>query len=184
MLSGARRAAPWTSATVEGTTAYSVGVRTDPTDNGGLFVGRRPGTAPTKYRSLPERGTDARQRADRLIAHALLTVEVVVALLFWGPIPAGSLWIAGRVQYWTDNVGLAILVAFAVMIAVLLGALMLLKRVDRAWILVRRAAGIDQRQGAMGRVFAITVGICATIFILWFILINGPGSSSFSGQGG
>ncbi len=70
------------------------------------------------------------------------------------------------------------------MIAVLLGGLMLLKRVDRAWILVRRAAGIDQRTGVMGRVFAITAIICAAIFLFWFLIINGPGSSSFSGQGG
>ena len=32
------------------------GVRTDPTDTGGLFVGRRPGTAPTRYAAPPERG--------------------------------------------------------------------------------------------------------------------------------
>jgi hypothetical protein len=160
-----------------------VGVRTDPTDNGGLFVGRRPGTAPTKYRSLPERGTPARQRADRLIAHGLLGLEIVVSLLFWGPIPAGSLWVASRVQYWTDNVGLGILVGFAAMLAVLIGGLMVLKRIDRVWVLVRRAAGIDQRQGAMGRVFAVTAAICATAFTIWFLLINGPGSSSFSGQG-
>jgi hypothetical protein len=158
-------------------------VRTDPTDNGGLFVGRRPGTAPTKYRALPQRGTAARQRSDRILGHLLLGLEVVISLLFWGPIPAGSLWLAARVQYWTGNVGLAILVAFAAMIAVLMGGLMVLKRVDRAWILVRRAAGIDQRQGAMGRVFAVTAVICASIFAVWFLLINGPGSSSFSGQG-
>jgi hypothetical protein len=158
-------------------------VRTDPSDNGGLFVGRRPGTAPTKYRALPERGTPARQRADRWFAHMLLVLEFFITLLFWGPIPAGSLWLAARVQYWTDNVGLAILVAFAVMIAVLLGGLMVLKRVDKAWILVRRAAGIDQRQGVMGRVFAITAIVCASIFAFWFLIIVGPGSSTFSGQG-
>jgi hypothetical protein len=159
-------------------------VRTDPTDNGGLFVGRRPGTAPTKYRTLPETGTATRRRSDRLVAHLLLALEILISLLFWGPIPAGSLWIASRVQYWTDNVGLGILVGFAALLGVLFGGLMVLKRIDRAWILVRRAAGIDQRQGAMGRVFAITAAICATVFTLWFLLINGPGSSSFSGQGG
>ena len=61
---------------------------------------------------------------------------------------------------------------------------MVLKRIDRAWILVRRAAGVDQRQGALGRVFAITACVCAAVFAFWFIVINGPGSSSFSGQGG
>jgi hypothetical protein len=158
-------------------------VRTDPTDNGGLFVGRRPGTAPTKYRSLPERGPASRRTADRLIAHALLAVEIVISLLFWGPIPAGALWLASRVQYWGGNVGVAILVGFVAMLAVLMGGLMVLKRVDRAWILVRRAAGIDQRQGAMGRVFAVTAVLGAAIFAFWFLVINGPGSSSFSGQG-
>jgi hypothetical protein len=69
------------------------------------------------------------------------------------------------------------------MLAVLIGGLMVLKRIDRVWVLVRRAAGIDQRQGAMGRVFAVTAAICATAFTVWFLLINGPGSSSFSGQG-
>ncbi|HEU4973530.1 MAG TPA: hypothetical protein VFT50_00465 [Baekduia sp.] len=159
-------------------------MRTDPTDNGGLFVGRRPGTAPTKYRTLPERGTEGRQRADRLIAHALLALEVLISLLFWGPIPAGALWLASRMQYWGTGVGVAILVGFAAMLAVLMVGLMALKRIDHAWILVRRAAGIDQRQGAMGRVFAVTAAICATIFAFWFLIINGPGSSSFSGQGG
>ena len=159
-------------------------MRTDPTDNGGLFVGRRPGTAPTKYRSLPERGTAARQRVDRTIANALFALEVVITLMYWGPIPAGSLWIAAQVQHLTDNVGLAILVAFAVMLTVLFGGLMVLKRIDRAWILVRRAAGIDQRQGVMGRIFAITAIVCAVVFSFWFIVINGPGSSVMSGQGG
>jgi hypothetical protein len=159
-------------------------VRTDPTDNGGLFVGRRPGTAPTKYRAAPQPGTPARRVVDRLVAHGLLLVEVLISLLFWGPIPAGALWLAARVQYWGYNVGLAILVGFAAMLAVLMGGLMLLKRVDRAWILVRRAAGVDQRQGAMGRVFATTAIIGAAIFAFWFLVINGPGSSSFSGQGG
>ena len=39
-------------------------MRTDPTDNGGLFVGRRPGTRPIKYRALPQRGDDRRRRID------------------------------------------------------------------------------------------------------------------------
>ena len=158
-------------------------MRTDPTDNGGLFVGRRPGTAPTKYRALPQRGSATRQRIDRMIANAILALMTLITVLFWGPIPAGALWLASRVQYWTDSVTLGIFLGFAAMLAVLMGGLILLKRLDAAWILVRRAAGVDQRQGAMARVFAITAAICATAFAVWFLLINGPGSSTFSGQG-
>src|ERR1035437_6464624 len=36
----------------------------DPSDNGGLFVGRRPGTAPVRFRSLPKRGSERRRRLD------------------------------------------------------------------------------------------------------------------------
>jgi hypothetical protein len=159
-------------------------LRTDPTDNGGLFIGRRPGTAPTRYRALPQRGSAARQRVDRVVAHGLLGVEVVLCLLFWGPVPAGALWLASRLQYWGSGVGTAIFVGFAALVAVLMAGLMLIKRVDEAWILVRRAAGVDQRQGAMGRVFAVTAAVGALAFTVWFLFINGPGSSTFSGQGG
>ena len=158
-------------------------MRTDPTDNGGLFVGRRPGTAPTKYRALPQRGTPVRRRIDGVIAAAILVVMVLISLLFWGPIPAGALWLASRVQYWTDSVMLGIFLGFAALLAVLMGGLMILKRLDAAWILVRRAAGVDQRSGVMARVFAITAAVCATAFAVWFLFINGPGSSTFSGQG-
>jgi predicted secreted protein len=41
---------------------------------------------------------------------------------------------------------------------------------------VRRAAGYDQRTGVLGRVFAITAVICALAFLLWFLVIHGPGT--------
>ena len=150
-------------------------MRTDPTDNGGLFIGRRPGTAPVKYRALPERGTPRRQRVDRFAAHAVLGMMLFISALFWGPIPAGALWIASQVQYHTDSVSFGILVGFAALLAVLFGGLMVLKRLDHAWILVRRAAGIDQRDGVIGRTFALTAAIGATIFMAWLLLFAGLG---------
>ena len=65
----------------------------------------------------------------------------------------------------------------------LFGALMLLKRMDNAWILVRRAAGHDQRTGALGRIFGATAAVCAIVFAFWFLVIHGPGSSTVSGNG-
>ena len=152
-------------------------MRTDPTDTGGLFVGRRPGTAPTRYRTAPEPGSPRRRRIDGLVAHAVLGLMVVVNLLFWGPIPALSLWVASQVQYQTDSVSLAILLGFMLLLALLFGGLALLKRIDRFWILARRAAGHDQRQGVIGRVFATTAVIGASCFTVWLLLIAGPGSS-------
>ncbi len=57
----------------------------------------------------------------------------------------------------------------------LFGALAILRRLDNAWILVRRAAGHDQRTGALARVFGFTAAICAVLFTIWFVLIHGPG---------
>jgi hypothetical protein len=152
-------------------------VRTDPTDTGGLFVGRRPGTAPTRYRATPEELGARRRLVDGLLAHANLVAMILVNLLFWGPLPALGLWVASQGQYRTDSVGLGILLGFAFLLAALFGGLAVLKRMDRVWILARRAAGHDQRDGVLGRVFATTAAVGAVGFTVWLVFIGGLGSS-------
>ena len=152
-------------------------MRTDPSDTGGLFVGRRPGTAPLRFRKLPERGSEARQRVDGSLAGVLFAAMTILSLLCWGPIPIACLWIGSEVNYLTGSVGFGILVAFAALLVLLFGSLAILRRLDQAWILVRRAAGHDQRTGALGRIFAATAAICALLFIFWFLIIHGPGTN-------
>src|SRR5215469_4312115 len=147
-------------------------MRTDPSDNGGLFVGRRPGTAPIRFRALPKRGSERRQRVDGSLAGVLLAAIAAICVLCWGPIPLACLWIGSQIDYLTGSVSLGILVAFIGLFVLLFGALALLRRLDQAWILVRRAAGHDQRTGILGRVFAITAMVCAAIFIVWFLIIH------------
>jgi hypothetical protein len=159
-------------------------MRTDPSETGGLFVGRRPGTAPVRFRAIPQWGSSLRRRADGTLANMLLAAMALISLLFWGPIPILCLWIGSQVDYWTGSVGFGFLVAFLAVVAALFGALAVLTRIDAAWILVRRAAGHDQRTGALGRVFAIAAIFGVTIFLLWFLVIHGPGSSIVSGQSG
>ncbi len=158
-------------------------MRTDPTDNGGLFVGRRPGTAPVHFRALPKRGSDVRQRVDGSLASLMLAAMTLLCLLCWGPIPIACLWLGSQANYLTGSVSLGILASFVALFALLFGALSLMKRVDNAWILVRRAAGVDQRSGVLGRVFAITAVVCALAFLLWFVVIHGPGTSLVAGGG-
>jgi hypothetical protein len=43
---------------------------------------------------------------------------------------------------------------------------------------VRRAANHDQRTGALGRIFAMIAATAAVSFTVWFLVINGPGSST------
>ena len=158
-------------------------MRSDPSDNGGLFVGRRPGTAPVRFRALPERGGELRQRVDGSLAGFLLAGMTALSLLCWGPIPLACLWLGSQADYLSGSVSLGILISFIGLFSFLFGALSLLRRLDQAWILVRRAAGHDQRSGVLGRIFAITAAVCAVIFAFWFLVIHGPGSSSFSSNG-
>jgi hypothetical protein len=151
-------------------------MRSDPSENGGLFVGRRPGTAPVRFRTLPQRGSELRQRLDSSLAGILLAGIIILSLLCWGPIPLACLWIGSRANYLSGSVSFGILVSFAGLFALLFGTLSILRRMDQAWILVRRAAGHDQRTGVLGRIFAITAVTCALLFLLWFLVIHGPGA--------
>ena len=157
-------------------------MRTDPTDTGGLFVGRRPGTAPVRFKTIPQRGTHTRQRIDGTLANLLLGAMVALSLLCWGPIPLACLWIGSEIDYLTGSVFLGIIVAFFALFPLLFGVLSLLRRIDQAWILVRRAAGYDQRAGVMGRIFGTTAFVCALAFAFWFLVIHGPGSQVVPGR--
>jgi hypothetical protein len=149
----------------------------DPSDTGGLFIGRRPGTAPLRYRGDTPQAGQARQRADRGFAALLLFIETVLCVSLWGPQPVGWLWVGSRVNYWTDSVSAGIVTAFLGMLLSLFVTLMIAKRVDHAWKLVRRASGIRQEKGALERIFLVSAMVVGTLFTIWFIFIEGPGPS-------
>ena len=154
----------------------------DPTDTGGLFVGRRPGTRPVRFRELPAGAKLSRNR-DKLLSALLLLVELVLCLSIWGPQPALALWFGSHVQYWAnDSVSLGILSAFVLMLITLFATLAVARRVDHAWKLVRRAAGYRQERGALERIFVISLMVMGTAFLFWFLILEGPGSSVFSQQ--
>jgi hypothetical protein len=148
----------------------------DPTETGGLFIGRRPGTAPLRYRKQPERPRGMRRRLDAVLAAAILVVETILLSTLWGPQPAGWLWIGSRIFHETDSIGLAILSAFAGMLVTILGTLSIAMRLDRAWKIVRRASGREQREGMLERIFVISMVLAGIAFAFWFLVIQGPGS--------
>src|ERR1700683_3188427 len=113
-------------------------MRSDPSDTGGLFVGRRPGTAPTRFRTLPERGGSLRQRFDGSIAGILLAAMILLSLLCWGPIPLACLWIGSQVDYLSGSISFGILVSFIGLFAPLFGGLAILRRLGEGWVPVRR----------------------------------------------
>jgi hypothetical protein len=148
--------------------------RNDPTDTGGLFIGRRPGTAPVRYRTPPEHGSGRRRRADAALAALVLLAEGLVVLSVWGPQPVGWLWVGSQVDYKTGSVFLGITVAFFGLIGTLILTLMLASRIDHVWRLLRRAAGHDQREGMLGRMFMVTAIVAAVIAVFWLLVLHGP----------
>jgi len=148
----------------------------DPTDTGGLFIGRRPGTAPVRYRQV-EPSSERRKHADALLAHALLGIELLLCLSLFGPQPLAWLWIGSQVQYLTGYVTAGIATILLGCLASLMLTMAVGKRVDHAWKLVRRAAGHRQERGALERIFAASVGIALVVFAFWFFVIQGPGPS-------
>lgn len=151
--------------------------RNDPTDTGGLFIGRRPGTGPVRYRAEPERGGAGRRRADGAFALIVLLVEALLCLSVWGPQPVAWLWIGSQVDYHADSNMLGIVVAFFGILLSLFVTLALATRLDRFWRLLRRAAGHDQRDGAMVRIFGATAVLALIAFSVWFLLLQGPAPS-------
>ena len=148
----------------------------DPTDTGGLFIGRRPGTAPVRWPDV-EPTSEGRRRADSLLAHALLAVELVLCLSLFGPQPLGWFWVGSQVDYQTGYVTAGIGTIMIGCLASLMLTMALAKRVDHAWKLVRRAAGHRQERGALERIFAAAVGVALVVFAVWFFFVQGPGPS-------
>jgi hypothetical protein len=156
--------------------------RNDPTDTGGLFIGRRPGTAPLKYRATPEREGTRRQRIDGFLAFLVLCVEFLLALSCWGPQPLAWLWVGSQINYWTGSVFGGITVAFLGLLASVMATLWLAVRVDGLWKILRRAAGHDQKEGLLGRIFMWTAIVMGGAFAFWLIIIQGPGSTLLPNQ--
>jgi hypothetical protein len=147
----------------------------DPTDTGGLFIGRRPGTRPVRLPAGTKPSEGARRRADKGFAAFLLVIETLLCVSVWGPQPLFWLWFGSQVDYWTDSVSAGIASAFVGMMVTLFVTLALAKRVDHAWRLVRRAAGYEQRDGALNKIFVVSIIIAVSAFSFWFFIIVGPG---------
>jgi hypothetical protein len=148
----------------------------DPTDTGGLFIGRRPGTAPVHLREAPPQ-PGGRRRLHASLAGAILALEILLCLSLLGPQPLGWFWIGSQVEYLTGAVTAGISTIMLGCLASLMLTMAVAKRLDHAWKLVRRAAGHRQERGALEVIFAASVGVALVCFSVWFFLLEGPGPS-------
>jgi hypothetical protein len=148
-------------------------MRTDPADTGGLFVGRRSGTAATRVNAIPQRVSRLRRRMTGSAAGVLLATMIALSLLCWGPIPLACLWVASAIDYLTGNVLVGIIAGFIALFPLLFGVLLILRQIDQAWILMRRAGGHDQHAGVMVWIFGMTAFVCALAYAFWFEVLHG-----------
>jgi hypothetical protein len=147
-------------------------MRTDPTDTGGL-LGRRPRTVPTRVTAIPQRVSRLRRRMTGSAAGVLFATMIALSLLCWGPIPLACLWVASEIDYLTGNVLVGIIVGLIALFPLLFGVLLILREIDQAWILARRAGGHDQRAGVMVWIFGMTAFVCALAAAFWFSVLHG-----------
>jgi hypothetical protein len=88
----------------------------------------------------------------------------------WVPVPLAWFWVGARVYDVTGSVAADGGVAFFGFLATATLAMAVLRRVDAAWLALRRRAGHDQPQGALTQVVVVsgTFGILA--FVLWYYI--------------
>ncbi|MBA3371549.1 MAG: hypothetical protein H0T96_08900 [Thermoleophilaceae bacterium] len=111
--------------------------RNDPTDTGCLFIGRRPGRRRCgcgrgRTASPPVRGG----ASTACSPGSSSCVRSCSARRCGGPSPRAA-WVGSMVNYWTGSVGAGILSAFIVIMISLLLTLVVLRRLDHVWMLVR-----------------------------------------------
>lgn len=141
----------------------------DPTDSGGLFTGR-----PRAKYNPP--GDDKRSY-DRPLALLVALLMVVLAISLWGPLPLLALWLGSQIQYLLDSPFAGFVATFLIMMAFLFSVLAVLVRLDRFWVTVRRAQGVDQQKGILATVLIAVFGLGLAAFLFWFIFISGFGPS-------
>jgi hypothetical protein len=117
-------------------------------------------------------------------AAAVLTLEVLGALMMWGPIPVAWVWVGARAYDATGSfmAGAAVwFLGFAVTLWIVAGAL---ARLDRIWIRLRQRSGDARAQGVMTQVIVVTATFALAAFFVWFYVIGKAFVIPFMPSGG
>jgi ketosteroid isomerase-like protein len=117
-----------------------------------------------------------RRRADRLIAPAIVVMEILLCVTLWGPQPAAWLWVGSQVNHQTDSLMAGLLVAFFGAVLTMVGTITFAAWLDRVWRVARSPDGFEQ-EGALNRILVASAAIAVPCFLFWLLVIEGPGDA-------
>jgi ketosteroid isomerase-like protein len=118
-----------------------------------------------------------RHRADRLIAPAIVVMEILLCLTLWGPQPAAWLWVGSQVNHQTDSLIAGLLLAFFGTALTMVGTITFAAWLDRVWRLVRSPSGFEQQEGVLSAILVTSAVIAVPCFLVWWLVIEGPGDA-------
>jgi ketosteroid isomerase-like protein len=118
-----------------------------------------------------------RRRADRLIAPAIVVMEILLCLTLWGPQPAAWLWVGSQVNHQTDSLIAGLLLAFFGTALTMVGTITFAAWLDRVWRLARSPGGFEQQEGVLKAILVTSAVIAVPCFLFWLLVIEGPGDA-------
>jgi heme/copper-type cytochrome/quinol oxidase subunit 2 len=99
-------------------------------------------------------------------------------LVLWIGVPAGWLWVGGRIEGATNSIGLALLAMLAGVVASIAVIVPTLSWLNLKHGQLREARGLESHgQTALEGVMTVSVVIAVIAFVIWFFVIEGPGPS-------
>jgi heme/copper-type cytochrome/quinol oxidase subunit 2 len=108
----------------------------------------------------------------------VLAIMVVGSLVLWVGVPAGWLWVGSQIQAETNDIGTALLVMFAGVVASVVALAFLLAWLNRRHVELRVARGLPRpKTSVLERVLVVTAAVAVVAFGIWFLVFAGPGPS-------
>jgi hypothetical protein len=117
-------------------------------------------------------------------AAAVLVLEILGAVMMWGPIPVAWVWVGARAYDATGSFvagAVTWFLGFAFTLWLVAGAL---ARLDQIWIRLRQRAGDARAKGVMTQVIVVTATFALAAFFLWFYVIGKAFVIPFMPSGG
>lgn len=109
-----------------------------------------------------------------MIRAVLLAALVLGSLALFVALPLGALWVAGRVQGATDNLGAAVSAGFVAFLLAVPVFILALGRINSAYQRARLARGLeDTGSFPLETTLVITASLTAVGFAIWFFGFSG-----------